>query len=432
MNLIDEQKTSALAEGTMSGAMPTILDERWVELVRQVQTSSPIDPGELGWEPETIVLTRDCDRRPHEAVYCERLIAAFPDAKVVDRRDIAHNRVPVPGETASERIARGKTMLVLGAIRKPVSINRDPEARDGTLCAPYYAVHPTWFCFYDCEYCYLGGSPGVRFSPTVRIFTNQQDILEAMARVLKSAQETVSFYVGKVQDGMQLDPVANHSQVLAPFALYNGLAHIVFLTKSRSIGRLTTVYAERRGQGSGDARGHVAVAWSINADEITALLEHVCPPLDDRLWAAREWARAGGEVRYNIMPLIPFEGWQAGYADLISRAFGAATPSRVTVGGICSYPGALGELRKRSRAGGQFGASAASGHGRRQRWPLETREEMYGLITRVVSSVGPHIPVSLCLESREAWLSVGLDPRQSSCTCVAGCCDLQGVSQGDW
>ena len=59
MNLIDEQKTSALAEGTMSGAMPTILDERWVELVRQVQTSSPIDPGELGWEPETIVQLRE-------------------------------------------------------------------------------------------------------------------------------------------------------------------------------------------------------------------------------------------------------------------------------------------------------------------------------------------------------------------------------------
>lgn len=396
--------------------------------MRQVQTSAPIDPCELGWEPETIVLTRDCDRRPHEAVYCERLIAAFPDANVVDRRDIPHNRVPVPGETASERIARGKTMLVLGAIRKPVSINRDPEARDGTLCAPYHAVHPTWFCFYDCEYCYLGGSPGVRFSPTVRVFTNQQDILESMARVLKGARETVSFYIGKVQDGTQLDPVANYSQSLAPFAMYNSLAHIVFLTKSHSIDRLTLALSEQYGDLTGDERGHIAVAWSINAEEITALFEHGCPPLEERLSAAREWARAGGEVRYNIMPLIPFEGWQASYEDLIRRAFGAAIPSRVTIGGICSYPGALGELRRRSRAGYLYGAGAAAGHGRRQRWPQETREEMYGLIKRAVSSVGPHTPVSLCLENRDVWCSVGLDPRQSNCTCVAGCCDLQGVS----
>ena len=107
------------------------LDDLWIELVRRVQLEAPIRPDEIGWRPEEIVLAKGCDARPHEAAYCERLIAAFPDARVTDARDTPHNRVKVPGETAVERIDRGKRMLVLGAMGRPVSRNCDPEAEAG-------------------------------------------------------------------------------------------------------------------------------------------------------------------------------------------------------------------------------------------------------------------------------------------------------------
>lgn len=102
-------------------------DGGWAQLAGQVQREAPLRPELLGWQPDEIVLTRGCDLRPHEAEYCERLIAAFPEARVADRRDKAHNRVSVPGAGSVDRIDRGKRILVLGAVRKPVSPSKDPE-----------------------------------------------------------------------------------------------------------------------------------------------------------------------------------------------------------------------------------------------------------------------------------------------------------------
>ena len=428
------------------------LDDRWIELVRRVQLEAPIRPDEIGWRPDEIVLAKGCDARPHEAAYCERVIAAFPDARVTDARDTPHNRVKVSGETAVERIDRGKRMLVLGAMGRPVSRNCDPEAEAGTLCTHYHAVHPTWYCFYNCAFCYLSGSPGVRFSPTVRIFTNLQDILAAMNGVLARSREVVSFYVGKVQDGLALDPVANFSRALIPFVRAHENAHLVFLTKSDCVRgvagaasppdplSLGTTLRERgrtaasppdplslgttlreRGRTAG---GRVAMSWSLNPPEVAEAFEWRAPSFEKRLAAARRCADAGLEVRFIFMPLIPIEGWREAYSAAIARAFEVVTPSRVTLGGICSYPGALSDTRRRLGDSNPISDLATTKHGRRLRYDLRTRCELYRHLIAHVRRIAPEVPVSLCLESAEAWHGAGLDPTDCRCNCIAGSWDL--------
>jgi len=424
-------------------------EERWRELVRQVHTEAPIDAEAIPWRPARIVLTRGCDRRPDEAIYCERLIAAYPEAEVVDRRDIAHNRVSVEGAGQVERLANGKQTLVLGSIRSPVSENWDPEAGAGTLCTHYHAVHPAWFCCYDCAFCYLAGSPGVAMSPTVRLFTNHLDILRAMGAVLSGKEGThhaapreqgttiavrratapsdvpsearnpVSFYVGKVQDGLQLDPIAGFSRVLVPFVLAQERAHLVFLTKSAAVDGVLQSVDPRA------TAGHVAVSWSINAPELSQRYEWGAPSFEQRLAAARRCAEAGLEVRLIFMPLLPVEGWREVYSAAVAAALGSVRPARITLGAICSYPCAMSHTKARLGDGAVVPALATSRHGRRLRFDLETRTEMYRHLTAEVRRLAPGVPVSLCLESETAWRQSGLDPADCRCNCIAGSCDVR-------
>ena len=414
------------AEGYNRSMPRAILDDRWAELVRQVQTQGPILPEDLGWRPEQIVLTRGCDDRPHEAVFCERLIAAFSGARVVDARHIPHNRVSVPGDTSIQRIERGKRVLVLGAMRKPISQNADPETGAGTLCTAYYAVHPAWFCLYNCAFCYLSGSPGVRFSPTVRLFTNLYDILLQMQRVLAASKQMVSFYVGKVQDGLQLDPIGGFSRVLAPFVRAHENAHLVFLTKSTAVDGLIDVCPppDVESDSTSGLPGRVAVSWSLNAPEVCTRFEWGAPSFDERLRAARRCADAGLPVRFVFMPLIPIAGWREAYSLAIRRALGALTPARITLGGICSYPGALHDTAERLGPDNLISSHATAKHGRRLRYEPALRAALYRHAIDEIKRCSPQTPVSLCLESEQAWRDAGLDPRQCRCNCIEGTWDL--------
>ncbi len=389
-----------------------------IDLCRHVHTREPLRTDLVSWRPERIVLTKGCDARPDEAVYCERMIAAYPEAHVVDRRDIAHNRVPIEGADQAERVAIGKETLVLGRIAGPVSPNHDPETAAGTLCTNYHAVHPAWFCHYDCVFCYLAGSPGVSFSPTVRLFTNLQDILAAMSRTLQRTEGAVSFYVGKVQDGLQLDPIAHYSRVLVPFVEAHARAHLVFLTKSEAV---EGVIAAAR---PAEARGRVAASWSLNAPPLCEAYEWGAPGFAARVAAARRCAETGLEVRLIFMPLLPVTGWQDLYAEAVREALEQVNPSRVTLGAICSYPCALSHTASLLGAENVMTTLATHKHGRRLRFAPELRVEMYRHMVVQVRRYAPGVPVSLCLESEDVWRRAGLDPADCRCNCIAGSCDL--------
>ncbi|MCX5653310.1 MAG: hypothetical protein NTY65_01460, partial [Planctomycetota bacterium] len=66
------------------------------------------------------------------------------------------------------------------------------------------------FLPYGCHYCYLAGTPGVRFSPTVKVFLNLPEILAEVDRVAAHLAKPTTFYVGKLQDGLALDPLTGY------------------------------------------------------------------------------------------------------------------------------------------------------------------------------------------------------------------------------
>jgi len=142
--------------------------------------------------PARIVLAKGSVATPARRQFVESICAAYPDAEVDRQLDTPHNRVRVEGGNPLQTHLRGKRILVLGEHRS--AVRRSTE--EGTACPNYWHFSPYGFCPYGCDYCYLAGTQGVWFSPTVKVFVNLDEILEEIDRIAKGLKEPTAFYLG--------------------------------------------------------------------------------------------------------------------------------------------------------------------------------------------------------------------------------------------
>jgi len=156
------------------------------------------------FRPTRIVLAKGSNRTQSRRRLAERICAAYPEAEVVEAFGAPHNRVDL-GETDPWRLhERGKQTLVLGEHRSAVRFSDE----GGNACPNYWHFSPYGFCPYGCHYCYLAGTPGVWFSPSVKIFLNLEEIFGEVDRTATRLGRPMAFYLGKLQDGLALDPLA--------------------------------------------------------------------------------------------------------------------------------------------------------------------------------------------------------------------------------
>lgn len=128
----------------------------------------------------------------------------------------------------------GKQTLVLGVHKSALRFSEE----ENNTCPNYWHFSPYGFCPYDCKYCYLVGTPGVKFSPTVKIFLNIEQILEQIQKVARQLIRPTSFYLGKLQDSMALDSLTGYSRLLVPFFAEQKHARMVMLTKCADVDNL--------------------------------------------------------------------------------------------------------------------------------------------------------------------------------------------------
>jgi len=107
----------------------------------------------------------------------------------------------LPSAARVSHLFRGDT-LVLAEHKSAVR----QSSEEGNACPNYWHFSPYGFCPFGCAYCYLAGVQGVRFSPTVKVFLNLPEILAEVDRVARRVGEPTAFYLGKLQDGLALDP----------------------------------------------------------------------------------------------------------------------------------------------------------------------------------------------------------------------------------
>ncbi len=360
----------------------------------------------LAFSPERIILTRGSLATGARRRFVEAICRLFRSARVVEALDRNHMQLSgfLPRGDAARREA-GRRTLVVGAIANP--LRRSQER--GIVCPNYFHFSTTAFCPYGCAYCYLAGSCSTVVAPVLKVFVNLEDVLEAICRRARTLSRPESFYLGKLQDALALDPLTGFSRVLVRFFAGQPRARLVMLTKSDCVGNLLDL----------DHGRHTAVSWSVNPSEVCVKFEAGAPPLARRLAAARACQQAGYKIRFVIMPVLPVPQWRRAYSELVRSLCDGLEPQRLTIGGICSYPGALRLTRRALGADNLVNTTVAgtpSPDGRR-RFPRQLRAELYRHILDEVRARMPGVSVALCLEEPEVWRAVGLDPGRPACNC---------------
>jgi spore photoproduct lyase len=360
------------------------------------------------FKPRWIVLTRGCTDTPARQAMVERIVAAYPQAETIERLDKPHNRIDLGRGAPLALHRRGKRTLVLAVHQS--AVRRSEE--EGNTCPNYWHFSPYGFCPYGCHYCYLAGTPGVWFSPTVKVYVNLPEILAEIDRVARRLDEPTAFYVGKLQDGLALESLTGYSRRLVPFFAAHPAARMIVLTKSAGVDNLLGL----------DHRGHTILSWSLNPPEVVRQFEANTPPVAARMEAMERCAAAGYPARAVIMPLIPVADWRGVYERFVDGLLAAVPLARITLGGICSYAHArrlmdakLGSANLISRLLDEHGETSPDG---RSRYAEPLRVEMYDHLIGAIRRQRADLEIALCLEERRVFEALGIEASIGRCNCV--------------
>ncbi len=358
--------------------------------------------------PRQIVLAKGSLDTPQRRRMIEAICRLYPKAQVLEMLDRPHNRIDVGQAGTLESHYEGKQTLVFGEHKSAVRLSDEAD----NTCPNYWHFSPYGFCPYDCRYCYLAGTPGVRFSPTVKIFLNLDEILGQIDKAARRLTEPTAFYVGKLQDALALDPLTGYSLRLVPFFARHPIARQIVLTKSGEVDNLIDL----------DHRGRTILAWSINPPEVTDQFEANTPAPQQRITSMRKCAAAGYPLRAVIMPIIPITGWHEAYATFLDELLSAVPLQRITLGGICSYPDARCLMEAKLGADNVVSSALESAGGRssdgRSRYPFDQRIEIYKHLINVIRDHDSAPSIALCLEERRAFEALGLESALGKCNCV--------------
>jgi len=360
------------------------------------------------FEVERIVFSKGSLGTPARRGFVERICALYPNAERIECLSVPHNRVALEESAPDVLHRKGKRTLVFGELRS--AVRRSDE--ENNTCPNYWHFSVFGFCPYDCQYCYLAGTQGVWFSPTVKIYVNLPEIVSEIDVVANRLAQPTAFYLGKLQDGLALDPLTGYVSVLVPFFARHRYARQVLLTKSDEVGHLLDL----------DHRGHTILSWSLNPPEVAEAFETNAPTIPERLVAMERCAEAGFPVRAVIMPIIPVEGWERVYADFLEELLGRVPIQRLTLGGICIYTQArslmemnIGQDNVISRHLEKTRRAPRDG---RARYHSDLRARMYAHLASVARRIRPDLAPALCLEEESAWRNSGLASALGRCNCV--------------
>ncbi len=260
------------------------------------------------WQPRRVLATPAALEHAHGRAMLDRAEAlGLP----VER--LASNRLPSPREPDPRRAyAAAKATLAL-TVAPPTKLRLQPIPPSAD-----WRVDLAEGCPAHCQYCYLAGS--LQGPPVTRAYANLDAILgnlEAYAgrgavtsASAARAQEGTTFEASCYTDPLGIEHLTGSlSAAIRHFGAWDAPVQLRFTTKFAAVAPLLDL----------PHNGRTRIRVSVNA-RAAARYEGGTDPLDARLAALGQMARAGYPVGLTIAPILPVEGWEEGYAELIRAA----------------------------------------------------------------------------------------------------------------
>ncbi|MCY0900689.1 MAG: spore photoproduct lyase [Firmicutes bacterium] len=217
------------------------------------------------------------------------------------RETTSHNRVTgIPGDTPNEKYKNAKNTLVVG-LRKTLTFDTSKPSAD-------YAIPISTGCMGHCHYCYLQTTLGAK--PYIRVYVNMDQILDAARGYIRErAPEVTTFEAACTSDPVGIEHLTGNLARVVEFAGQEPLARLRFVTKYDGVEPFLHL----------EHGGHTYFRFSVNADYVIRHFEPGTAPFAERLAAASKVYQAGYKLGLIVAPLIRFEGWEDGYAQLFER-----------------------------------------------------------------------------------------------------------------
>jgi DNA repair photolyase len=360
------------------------------------------------FRPHRIILTRGSVATPERRSFVERICAIYPRAEIIERVETPHNKIDLGKVDSLARHYEGRRTLVFGVHQSALGYSTE----ENNNCPNFWHFSPYGYCPYGCQYCYLAGTQGIRFSPTVKIYVNLDDILAQIDRKARALGRPEAFYLGKLQDGMALDPLTGYSRIIIPFFAKHLFARLRVLSKSADFANLLDL----------EHGGHTVLSWSLNPAAVRREFEPITPSLEDRLNAMRQCAEAGYPLRVMLMPIIPIPDWQRHYDGLLEQLLTQVPVERITLGGVCSYGPAIrimeAKLGKDNLISQSLTVLENGPDDGRIRYPRGQREAIYRHLLQTIRRYQPDQTCALCMEDVSLAQDLGLFPNTGRCTCI--------------
>jgi spore photoproduct lyase len=179
-----------------------------------------------------------------------------------------------------------------------------------------WQFHLAHGCPAHCQYCYLAGSlPG---PPVTRAYANLEEILAGLvafegrgtitSRSQARAHEGTTFEASCYTDPLGIEHLTG--------SLAEAIRH--FGTREDASLRFTTKYDGVEGLLDLPHGGRTRARFSVNAPVVAKRYEGGTANLRARVGALRRMAEAGYRVGLTIAPIMPVEGWEEGYDELLA------------------------------------------------------------------------------------------------------------------
>lgn len=360
------------------------------------------------FQPRKIVLSKGSVSTPKRRKLVESVCAVYPKAEVIEQLATPHNKIRIEADDPLDLHYRGHRVLVFGEHKS--AVGRSDET--GNNCPNFWHFSPYGFCPYGCSYCYLAGTQGVRFSPSIKIYVNLDEILAEIDGVARRLGHEEAFYLGKLQDGMALDPLTGYSGTMIRFFAAHPYARLRLLTKCADFDNVHDL----------DHRGHTVLCWSLNPPAVRKEYEVITPPIEERIAAMRKCAEAGYPIRVMLMPIIPIPDWERHYDEFLESLLTQVKLERITLGGVCSYGPALqimeSKLGKDNLISRSLTVLNNGPDDGRKRYSMEMRAAIYGHLLKTIRRVQPELTGALCMESVALARDLGVPDNVGHCNCI--------------
>ncbi len=288
-----------------------------------------------GFEVERILLGKGSIDTAQREAFVRRICSAYPDVPVEEHLDSSAGAVDLEETNPLRRQLKGKRTLVFGQLQARSAVRCTRVADKEYSYRWHFSVYG--YCFYRCAYCYLAGTNGVWHSPTVKIYVNLPEIVTAIERHANRLDTPTFFCLGKLQDGLALDPLTAYSRVLIPFFAEHPHARLLIQTKSADVERLLNL----------EHGGHTTLSWSLNPPEVVRCYESHVPSTEDRIAAMERCAAHGYPVQGLIQPFIPVGDWETTYDSFVRELMDRVPLQELSIAGACMGLRTLSLLERR-------------------------------------------------------------------------------------